>query len=923
MFSCWSPGRRSAATAVVAVAAAAVGLSIPAHAASASAQGAGPVTLRGEVVHGLSTFPDLGAVAADRPMRVAVALAVDTAARDAAYTALYTKGSPSYHAFYTPAQFREQFGAAPAVARRVLLAVTADGLQVAYSAPDGSYVELTGTTGQVERTFDVAEHSYRGMGGLFTANAQAPTVPAGVAAVLGLTSLTRFTAAASQALAQDICVPAGGTAGGLTAGPAGACLGETQPSDLWSVYDQPGMNYAKDHPNATGVGTAATPSVAGTDYGAGAKVAIFGEGQLKGVVSDLRGFEKLEKLPTVPVREVLVGDNLADNSGSGEWDLDSDASTGMAPDLQELDYYFGSDLSDASIGGTYSAWANDPNGPATGNSSFGGAEGLEYLGGFILDPLLQQAAMEGRTMFASSGDVGGDCLPGANGVASALVPCVEYPASSPYVVGVGGTVLYTATTDATGATQALPAQRADEYSWNFSGGGQSQFEVAPPWQVAALPLSTPCTVQNTGQTCRGVPDVSAQSGDITTNSYVVYTNGAPSSSGGTSLSSPLWAGMWSRVVAAHPASCAASATNPHYTAKLGFAQEDLYNLGNDPTQDTKDFFDVGQSVDSMPATNQAQVSMFRSALDPTGYDFISGLGTPDVTNMTKALDCGNTTAVTPDIAEGTTSTTIGSTFVYNLPAGCPSNGTITDPAGDEVPATPTNAALDITTLHVSNTSSAVTFAATVSNLSANPGDLDYAFEFKYGAGAYAVDFDRGISSNTFALDSLTVTSTPIGLGAQGLPTQLSTALTGTVTGNTLSVTMPLSVFNTAAKPAAALALGGQLTAVSLFTNNGPGSVAIANDFNVEPIDQAEFFQCPYTLALLAVTTGTTPGTGAAGVGGGTAASGTSAGSGGASAGSGTTHELAFTGLSSAVPLAALVLVGSGLLLRRRSRRIGA
>jgi subtilase family serine protease len=70
--------------------------------------------------------------------------------------------------------------------------------------------------------------------------------------------------------------------------------------------------------------------------------------------------------------------------------------------------------------------------------------------------------------------------------------------------------------------------------------------------VAAFPLKTslPCVAgANAGQTCRGVPDVSALSGDVATNGYAYVNEGVVSEEGGTSLSSPLWAGAWANVQA--------------------------------------------------------------------------------------------------------------------------------------------------------------------------------------------------------------------------------------------------------------------------------------------------------------------------------------------------------------------------------------
>ncbi len=67
----------------------------------------------------------------------------------------------------------------------------------------------------------------------------------------------------------------------------------------------------------------------------------------------------------------------------------------------------------------------------------------------VADQTLRQGVLEGRTLFAATGDTGSSCpvlvlgpeLGAGNGVANQGVPIVNYPAASPYVVAVGGTVL--------------------------------------------------------------------------------------------------------------------------------------------------------------------------------------------------------------------------------------------------------------------------------------------------------------------------------------------------------------------------------------------------------------------------------------------------------------------------------------------------
>jgi pseudomonalisin len=368
-------------------------------------------------------------------------------------------------------------------------------------------------------------------------------------------------------------------------------------------------------------------------------MAVFGSGATAGTISDLARFEQENHLPAVPVTVRTVGPGpFTDTSGAVEWDIDTQASAGMAPDASGLTLYFGSNLVDATVESLFTTWANDPAGPAQANASFGECERtpldpilLQLPGNISQDPTgtvgialgnnlepvaeqtLRQATMEGRTLFSSSGDTGSSCpvvvLPvigAGNGVLNQVVPLTSYPASSPYVVAVGGTVLYTSGT--------TPDTRVAEYAWTFGGGGDSLLISAPAYQVGTPGLFLPCVatadgqLTNAGQPCRGVPDVAAQSGDVLTNGYGIVAAGKDSQGGGTSLSSPLWMGMWARVNQ--------SAGGTGY----GFANETIYRLGKNAATAARDFYDITVGVNGLYA-----------ALP--GWDYVTGFGTPRLTNF--------------------------------------------------------------------------------------------------------------------------------------------------------------------------------------------------------------------------------------------------------------------------------------------------
>ena len=103
------------------------------------------------------------------------------------------------------------------------------------------------------------------------------------------------------------------------------------------------------------------------------------------------------------------------------------------------------------------------------------------------------------------------------------------PANTPFSTGVGGTVLYSDGNE--------PAARYQETAWTYSGGNPSPFISAPDYQQGVPNLSRSCLLDayggttNTGQLCRGVPDVAALSGDALSNGYTIVSDGEDAAGG--------------------------------------------------------------------------------------------------------------------------------------------------------------------------------------------------------------------------------------------------------------------------------------------------------------------------------------------------------------------------------------------------------
>ena len=232
----------------------------------------------------------------------------------------------------------------------------------------------------------------------------------------------------------------------------------------------------------------------------------------------------------------------------------------------------------------------------------------EYYGyGDFLSAPLANAASKGITVLAASGDFGGEGG-GTPGVLS-----VNYPASSPNVVAVGGTTLNYNT-----GTYA----RFSETASTYSGGGLSTLFSVPTWQAGLLAnifFSGNNTSHLTSLTGRGVPDISAPFGEPT-EPYVLWYNGSISGATGTSAATPILAGMFARYI-----SSSGRRPIPNAIHKILYSNSSAY-------------FDItyGNNDDLLTTGYTANV----------GWDAVTGLGAPISTSLYQTVTSGGTTVKT-------------------------------------------------------------------------------------------------------------------------------------------------------------------------------------------------------------------------------------------------------------------------------------
>lgn len=282
------------------------------------------------------------------------------------------------------------------------------------------------------------------------------------------------------------------------------------------------------------------------------------------------------------------------------------------------------------------------------SQSFGAGEGSFHNGLSALKQLRQSfidAQANRVSVFASSGD-GGTTNPYKEPVknpATIPYPSVIWPASDPLVTSVGGTFLCTDATTGLTIDNASPppecqtATPTREIGWTDGGGGYSIYFSRPDYQ-GTLPPGSSYTGTSTGapgpnSNMRGVPDVAYQASSHT--GVLVYmtesqTNNAggtgcgganPCSSGwyvvgGTSASSPQWAGL-----TAIADQMAAQMGRPD----LGFLNPTLYAIADNAALYSKDFNDV--------TTGCNQTSSLPGYCASKGWDAVTGLGTPNAANL--------------------------------------------------------------------------------------------------------------------------------------------------------------------------------------------------------------------------------------------------------------------------------------------------
>jgi subtilase family serine protease len=550
-------------------------------------------------------------------VRLVLPLRADLSGLERLALAVSTPRGPRYERYESIAALATRFGATAITRARVSRYLRAVGATHVAIDPTGLFADATVTAGLAERLFSAPLALFRtARGARFMAPLAAVHIPARlrglVTAVVGLDTRSLATSSAPARLAQPRATariasqptsaePLSGTPAGCAQGIA---AGGFTPNQYLTAYD----------------------------YGALQSAGIRGQGERVALIEidgyrygDITAFANCFGLDVPALRAFGVGLGHPLPPG-GESTLDLEVLDAAAPDLKEIDVYESEPDAVHTLEALTAPLRNSRFKPQVISASLGLCEPdvRAAIGGPGIrasEAALQMAAASGITVLASSGDQGSaDCTSFDGTPIDA--PAVNYPSSSPWVTGVGGTNLLLSATN----------QIASQLVWNDTvlqpgsagGGGSSTLFSRPAFQSGTVHRGS-----------RFVPDV-AMLADIAPG-YAVFCSAAGDcigqgnsnpwqSVGGTSAATPLLAGGFALVD---------QELRIHGHRQLGFVNPLLYTLGRSParSQVFSDVLRYGNDVGPFIAGGGAPLGCCTAG---PGYDRASGWGSVDIARFVLA-----------------------------------------------------------------------------------------------------------------------------------------------------------------------------------------------------------------------------------------------------------------------------------------------
>lgn len=559
--------------------------------------------------------------------------------------------SPKYHQWLTPEQFADQFGLSTADLATVSQWLTAQGFKVTAAARSRTFIQFSGTVAQAQSAFQTSIHRLSFNGEAHIANVTNAMVPSGIAGVVASVAGLNDFKLKPRAITHQVQANANPK---FTSSISGDHY--IAPGDFYTIYDtQPLLNNSI---NGTGI-----------------TIAVAGQTDIS--LADVTAFRTASGLSSnLPTVKLYGTDPGISTSDIDEAQLDVEWSGAVAPSATIL-YVNSTDVI------TSLTDIIDNKLAPIASISYGDCEtatGAQDLN--ALNQLFMQANAQGQTVVGPAGDSGAtDCDYQVSVATNGLA--VDFPASSPYVTGVGGSMFnegtgtYWSTTNNANGGSAL--SYIPEEVWNETsedneiaagGGGLSAFFTKPAWQTGT-------GVPN--DFARDVPDVSLNaaanhdgylfcSQGSCVNGYrtsATPTTACPTGNcldvvGGTSVSTPSFAGILALV-------------QQKIGSSMGNANPTIYALANSSYYNNV-FHDiqVGNNASPCQAGSTDCPSGGNIGYNAgVGYDLATGWGSVD------AYVLANSWALVTPLGLGSAGTEISTTTLTSSAASVTSGTSVT------------------------------------------------------------------------------------------------------------------------------------------------------------------------------------------------------------------------------------------------------
>lgn len=582
---------------------------------------------------------DQGVAPSDLPMDRMVLVLTRTASQQAALDSLLKSqqgpASPEYHHWLTPHQFGQLFGAADADIQQITSWLQSEGFSIDHVANSKSFIQFSGTAGQVQQAFHTQIHKYVVNGISHWANATDPQIPAALSSVIaGVATLYDFAKKPQLVKSPQAftALAASGKKPQFTSNGSYALA----PADFATIYNisplyQSGIN------------------------GSGTTIAVVARTNIN--TSDISSFRSNFGLPANPPQIIVNGPNPGDLGGDEEAEAVLDTSwAGAVATNATIDLVVSASTNSSDGVDLSEMYIIDNNLADIMTESFGDCE-ANYTAaeGAAISALAQQAAAQGITYTVAAGDSGAEGCDDPTERQATGPLSVNILSSTPYTIAVGGTMFnengnysaYWSSTNGTNNESAL--SYIPEDVWNESctvqqcgrsnaglwagGGGVSTLFSKPTWQVALTPADG----------ARDVPDVALTAAGH--DAYLLCLDGSctPNATGeitfdgysGTSAATPSFAGIMALVVQ-QTGSRQGQADPTLYTlaAQEDFASCNASNTSGLPASSCV-FNDVTSGNNAVPGeANYGTSSADYQA--GVGYDLATGLGSVNATNLVYA-----------------------------------------------------------------------------------------------------------------------------------------------------------------------------------------------------------------------------------------------------------------------------------------------